>query len=204
MNACNGDAGPSGWWIFTAHPSKPGFYLLSTKRWPECFVYMEGGFNGNIRGWTTGVDPGPQGHFKFVPRRDEFGIPDGHYLITNAHWENSWYLYVESGLTGNVSSWSGDPGPQGWFKIMPWNVGAPIKDAPLPKTLAQLPKIKQDGYFLESPSKSMIQQYEGASQAVLEEICLEPTFSEGYEFSKSDRGIAFSVNSSSTFCHKVG
>jgi hypothetical protein len=162
---------------------------------------MESGIDGNLRGWTSGNDPGPQGYFKFVPHRDDSGNLDGYYLLTNARWEDKWYLYMNSGLTGNLSSWSGDPGPQGWFKISAWNVGAPVEQALLPKTMASL-ELKQDKLqpyasdIQDSPPKPLL--------LMLNEVRLEPTYAEGFQFGPSECGIVFPIGGSSTNCHKVG
>jgi hypothetical protein len=164
---------------------------------------MEGGLDGNIRGWSR-QDPGPQGYFKFVPHLDAQGNEDGHYLLTSARWEDKWYVYVESGVSGNLSSWSGDPGPQGWFKVNPWNMD-PAGTKNIPKTLGLLG-------IHDSPSKASSKQqqvpYSGANSLhMFEEVRLEVTHAEGtnlHSLNPSQRVLVFPVDKHSAFSQKVG
>jgi hypothetical protein len=57
-------------------------------------------------------------------------------------WEDKWFIYVENGMYGNLSSWYGDPGPQGMWKVEPWNIGVGNQGAvqdQISNTLKELP-----------------------------------------------------------------
>lgn len=215
VSSWNGDAGPQGWWQLINHPSTPGYYLMSTSKWPQCFIFMENGIVGNIRGWNK-CDPGPQGYMKFVPHRGEDGKEDGFYLITPQRpgWEDKWFLYVESGMSGNLSSWSGDPGPQGWFKVEPWNINVGQAMHDINKTMRDLPAMPmltdpQSGYngpdaqgqHQMSPARPLKQPQ------MLSEIRLEATYSEGVDLNSvnpASRSIVLHVDQSTAFAQKIG
>ena len=57
-----------------------GYYLLSTAKWPDWFLYQQNTDkdDGNARGWKN--DPGAQGHFKFHKTED------GNYLMSTEFW----------------------------------------------------------------------------------------------------------------------
>lgn len=81
-------------------------------------------------------------------------------------------------MSGNLSAWgSGDPGPQGWFIIEPWDIG-----------------VSQEGLLTSRPQ-------------LLSEIRLELTYSEGTDLKSIDpyqRTIVFHVDQLKTFSQKVG
>nr|T1PQV6.1 RecName: Full=Toxin CfTX-B; AltName: Full=Toxin B; Short=TX-B; Flags: Precursor [Chironex fleckeri]AFQ00677.1 toxin B precursor [Chironex fleckeri] len=56
------DPGEQGYFIFV--PLKSGYYMISTKKWPNYFVYMESSASGYIRSWHN--NPGLQGHWKLT------------------------------------------------------------------------------------------------------------------------------------------
>jgi len=64
-----------------------GFWLLSTAKWNNWYMYMQDTTKGNARGWKG--DPGPQGWFKFKKQAD------GSYVISTAQWPNC-YLYMQN------------------------------------------------------------------------------------------------------------
>jgi len=154
---------------------------------------MESGLDGNVRGWNQ-CDPGPQGHWKFTPHLDEkSGVEDGYYLISPMEWEDEWYIYVESGISGNLSAWTGDPGPQGWFKLEPCTSTLPL-DGPNTRNLAPM---SYTAMLPKAPSLSQPQ--------LLSEIRLEVAHSVGVDLGALDeRAIIFHVDQLSAFSQKVG
>nr|Q9GNN8.1 RecName: Full=Toxin CaTX-A; Short=Toxin-A; AltName: Full=CAT-1; AltName: Full=Toxin CaTX-B; Short=Toxin-B; Flags: Precursor [Alatina alata]BAB12727.1 toxin-A [Alatina alata]BAB87816.1 toxin-A [Alatina alata] len=56
------DPGEQGY--FTFIPLTNGFYMVSTKKWPDYFVYMESSAHGYIRSWH--YNPDPQGQWKIL------------------------------------------------------------------------------------------------------------------------------------------
>jgi hypothetical protein len=193
-----------------------GYYLMAPSKWPQCFTFMENGLIGHLRGWNQ-CDPGHQGYWKFVPHKDERGQPDGYYLITpkKPGWEDKWFVYVESGVQGYLSSWSGDPGPQGWFKIEPWctDLGTQNKvNDQITQTLKQLPTMpmlgsKESGYHGPNRGNVFPAQNRTDSAQSLSEIRLEVTYSEAvsvYSLQPRDRELVFHVDPNMVFSKKVG
>jgi hypothetical protein len=202
-----GDAGPQGWWQFINHPTVKGHYLLSTSQWPECFVFMESGLFGGCRGYNK-CDPGPQGYMKFVPHKDANGNEDGYYMMTpqKAGWEDKWFVYVENGFTGSLSSWSGDPGPQGWFKVEPWNTKINQAMDNIAQTIKRLPEMPMLGDPASGYNGPQAQLHGGQQQA-LSEIRLEASWSEGLDvqsLSSSQRSIVLVVDPNKMFSQKIG
>nr|T1PRE3.1 RecName: Full=Toxin CfTX-A; AltName: Full=Toxin A; Short=TX-A; Flags: Precursor [Chironex fleckeri]AFQ00676.1 toxin A precursor [Chironex fleckeri] len=56
------DPGEQGYFVFV--PLKSGYYMISTKKWPNYFVYMESSASGYIRSWNH--NPGLQGHWRIL------------------------------------------------------------------------------------------------------------------------------------------
>jgi len=214
VSVWSGDAGPQGWWQLINHPTMKGYYLMSTSKWPECFAFMEQGLIGHCRGWNK-CDPGPQGYMKFVPHMDERGQPDGYYMITpqKPGWEDKWFIYVENGFSGTLSSWSGDPGPQGWFKVEPWNININQAMDQISKTMKKLPDMPMLGSVASgyngpdsSPAPGRPLGSTGQPQA-LSEIRLEATYAEGCDLKSlapSQRIVTFFVDQHSSFTQIVG
>lgn len=108
----NGDPGEQGHWLFTEVSG--GRYLISPKKWPNWYMYMQDNGTGNVKGWNG--DPGPQGHWKLT-KKDTTTIGDRNfntYLLSTEKWPN-WFMYMENNASGNVRGWNGDPGVQGHF-----------------------------------------------------------------------------------------
>jgi len=146
---------------------------------------------------------------KFVPHLDEHGHEDGYYLLTPQRdgWEDKWFIYVENGMYGNLSSWYGDPGPQGMWKVEPWNIGVGNQGAvqdQISNTLKELPAMPMLG--------SAASGYTGPQRRtdrpqILSEIRLEATFSEAVDLHSlppHQRGVPFHVDKDTYFAQNVG
>ena len=80
------------------------FYLISPKRWPEWYIYMEKK-NGNVSGQKG--DPGPKGHWRITPRSD------GTVLLSTQEWYDS-YMYMQNWPSGDVQG-TEEPDEQAYF-----------------------------------------------------------------------------------------
>lgn len=86
---------------------------MTTKKWPNWYVYMKDDFS--VKGREG--HPGEQGEFKFTKQSL------GYYLISSKHWPNR-YLYMQRSPQGNIKGYEGDPGPQGHWRITPRDDGS--------------------------------------------------------------------------------
>ncbi len=84
------------------------YFLISTARWKDWYLYMQDNGEGNVRGYQN--DPGPQGHWKITPKFD------GSFLLSTKTWP-SWYMYMQDVATGNIVGCNGDIGTQAHFKL---------------------------------------------------------------------------------------
>ena len=109
VGGCEGHPGDQGVFIFT--PKGGGKFLISPKRWPNWYVYMQNNFGGNVRGLNK--DPGPQGHW-YVTIKD---IRVRTFLLSTTKWPK-WYMYMKNNFIGDIRGCRGDPGPQGHFKLL--------------------------------------------------------------------------------------
>lgn len=216
-----GDAGPQGWWQVVAHPEQSDYYLISTKKWPECFLFVQASLDGNARGWNED-DPGPQGYFKLIPHPTQRGA----FLITPQEWEDEWFLYMQGGVSGNVRAWNTDPGPQGWWKIEPWNLDSIPSTTPEPLMYFNPVLSQGSGAALQASaapscrSTSTRSAHEGNASyrsvsgnvppergQQLAEIVLDCIHAEGVDLQRlpsTDRIIAFHVDPSQALAVKVG
>lgn len=163
---------------------------------------------GWCRGWNK-CDPGPQGYFKFVPHLDENGREDGNYLLTPQRegWEDKWFVYVENGFAGNLSSWSGDPGPQGYWKVEPWHINIGQAQDQISATLRELPAMP----MLGSAASGYTGPDAGARKTdrpqALSEIRLEATYCEAidlHSLAPHQRAVVFHVDQNTVFTQKIG
>ena len=82
-----------------------GYYLISSKKWPNRYLYMSMSPQGSVNGWDG--DPGPQGYWRITPR------DDGSILLSSKMWED-WYMYMENWIGGDILG-SKDPNEQAYF-----------------------------------------------------------------------------------------
>ena len=83
----------------TSHRSQ-GYYIISTVKWPSCYLYLQDQEDYNARGWSG--DPGTQGYFKLTKQMN------GRYLITTKKWTEI-YFYMQ-GQAGNARGLDDLPG----------------------------------------------------------------------------------------------
>ena len=104
----NGPPGQTGQFIFK-RIGNTNFYLISTKKWPYCYLCMEDSYSAKII--SHNGDPGKPGHWKATFTND------GYYQFSNEEWPK-WYMYMQKYYGGNIAGCKGDPGPQGKFYLM--------------------------------------------------------------------------------------
>ena len=108
VSGWEGDPGPQGkFYLMTTelHLDGRSFYIRSLK-WSEWYMYVV--YTGNVKGHEG--PPGSKGQFKF----EQVGNEDV-YLISSIQWPD-WYIYMQNSPSANVTSYKGDPGPQGhWY-----------------------------------------------------------------------------------------
>lgn len=125
-------------------------------------------------------------------------------------WEDKWFVYVESGFSGNLSSWSGDPGPQGWFKVEPWNININRAMDQISATCRELPAMPMLGSAASGytgPENRGGGGQRTAQPQNLSEIRLEATYSECINLDHihaTQRAIILHVEQNTVFSQIVG
>eukprot|EP00300_Choanocystis_sp_HF-7_P036485 c52336_g1_i1.p1 GENE.c52336_g1_i1~~c52336_g1_i1.p1 ORF type:complete len:551 (+),score=82.19 c52336_g1_i1:1-1653(+) len=84
--------------------------VISTSEWPNCYLTVASTKRGELQGVTVNDVSELSDASKFQLKRRR----NGTYLITTAAWPG---YYIYQGNDGIVSSWKGDPGPQGYWTI---------------------------------------------------------------------------------------
>ena len=99
-----GHPGEQGEFKFTS-AQRSGYYLISSKHWPNRYLYMHNDRHKSVQGWEG--DPGPQGHWLITPRRD------GSILLSTEKWSDH-YMYMQNWFGGDILG-TKEPNEQAYF-----------------------------------------------------------------------------------------
>ena len=96
--------------IFIAKYAGSGKYLLSTKQWPNMYIYMDDNKTGSVMGWNG--NPGSQGLWQFTRIRKYT------YMMSTAKWPDV-YAYMQDTTDAYIMGTSNNPGDKGHFVLTP-------------------------------------------------------------------------------------